>query len=72
MSVRNRGMTLSTPTTISSDLLPTVRNLEEARVLCVDFASVLTVGPDLHEVDDFAHPDHKVVTFDDITEHYRG
>jgi len=65
-------MTLSTPTTISSDLLPTVRNLEEARVLCVDFASVLTVGPDLHEVDDFAHPDHEVVTFDDITEHYRG
>ena len=71
--MRNTCVTTSSPTiSISSDLLPTVRNLEEARILCGDFASVLTVGPDLHEVDDFGHPDHKVVTFDDVTEHHRG
>ena len=61
-------MTTSVPTTsIGSDLLPTVRNLEEARLICGDFTSVLTVGPESHEVDDFGHPDHKVVSFDDIT-----
>jgi predicted protein tyrosine phosphatase len=63
---------MATTTTISSDLLPTVRNLEEARVECSDFASVLTVGPDAHEVDDFGHPDHKVVSFEDITFSVRG
>lgn len=57
---------------IDSDLLPTVRNLEEARSLCGDFSSVLTVGPEPFEVDDFGHPDHKVVTFDDITSNYGG
>ena len=66
-------MTTPVPTTsIGSDLLPTVRNLEEARESCSDFASVLTVGPDPDEVRDFAHPDHKVVSFDDITVNYRG
>ncbi|MFM7047584.1 MAG: dual specificity protein phosphatase family protein [Actinomycetota bacterium] len=66
-------MTTSVPTTsIGSDLLPTVRNLEEARLICGDFTSVLTVGPESHEVDDFGHPDHKVVSFDDITVNYRG
>lgn len=63
---------MTTSTSISSDLLPTVRNLEEARMMCADFASVLTVGPDAHEVDDFGHPDHKVVSFEDITFSVRG
>ena len=61
-------MTTSTPTTsIDSNLLPTVRNLDEARNICHEFSSVLTVGPRRSEVSDFAHPDHKIVTFDDIT-----
>ena len=61
---------MTTSTNISSDistnLLPTVCNIEEARDICKSFASVLTVGPELDEVHDFAHPDHKVVSFDDI------
>ncbi len=66
-------MSTSTPTSkIDSSLLPTVRNLEEAREICGEFASVLTVGPEDFEVDDFGHPAHKVVTFDDITYHYPG
>lgn len=64
-------MTTSSPiTSVNSDLLPTVRNLQEARSICHEFASVLTVGPELSEVADFAHPDHKIVTFDDITVSY--
>ena len=63
-------MTTSTPTTsISSDLLPTVRNIDEAREICNDFTSVLTVGPHRDEVSDFGHPDHKIVTFDDVDAH---
>jgi len=66
-------MSTSTPTSkIDSSLLPTVRNLEEAREICGEFASVLTVGPEDFEVDDFGHPAHKVVTFDDITYHFPG
>ena len=66
-------MSTSTPTTsVSSDLLPTVRNLQEARSICHEFASVLTVGPQLSEVADFKHPDHKIVTFDDITSSFGG
>ena len=66
-------MTTSTPTTsISSDLLPTVRNIDEAREICNDFTSVLTVGPHRDEVSDFGHPDHKIVTFDDVTVAYAG
>jgi predicted protein tyrosine phosphatase len=66
-------MSTFTPTTkVDSSLLPTVRNLEEARETCSEFASVLTVGPEPFEVDDFRHPAHKVVTFDDITCHFPG
>ncbi len=66
-------MTTSTPSTsLSSDLLPTVRNLDEARHICHQFTSVLTVGPRRSEVSDFAHPDHKIVTFDDITVSFGG
>jgi len=64
--------TLITPTTVSSDLLPTIVNLEEARERCASFASVLTAGPSFAEVRDFAHPHHKVVEFDDVSEHYSG
>lgn len=59
--------TLTSPTSISSNLLPTIVNLDEARERCHDFASVLTAGPSLDEVCDFGHPAHKVVEFDDVT-----
>lgn len=66
-------MTSSTPS-VSTDtsLIPTVRNLEEAREACAEFASVLTVGPEEFEVDDFGHDDHKVVSFDDVTYDFGG
>lgn len=49
-------------------ILPvTVRNIREAAQLCHEYDSVLTAGPDLSEVRHFGHPDHKVVSFDDIT-----
>lgn len=67
-----KELIMTTTTSLSSDLLPTVRNIEEARALCNDFAGVLTVGPEYREVRDFGHPDHKVVTFDDITVNIRG
>jgi len=72
MDVRKHPMTFSLPTTISSDLLPTVRNIDEARDTCHNFQSVLTVGPHLDEVADFEHPEHKIVTFDDVTVSYAG
>ncbi|MEY4401853.1 MAG: Dual specificity phosphatase, catalytic domain [Actinomycetota bacterium] len=64
--------TLTSPTSISSDLIPTIVNLEEAREMCHQFGSVITAGPSLREVLDFAHPDHKVVEFDDVTSHHFG
>jgi predicted protein tyrosine phosphatase len=64
--------TLFTPNTVSSDLLPTIVNLEEARERCASFASVLTAGPSFAEVRDFAHPHHKVVEFDDVSAPYAG
>lgn len=65
-------MTTTSTISLSSDLLPTVRNIEEARATCADFDGVLTVGPDYREVHDFGHPEHKVITFDDITVNLRG
>lgn len=35
--------------------------------MCAEYGSVLTVGPDAREVKDFNHPDHKIVTFTDIS-----
>lgn len=59
-------MSNSTNTTQRQLLLPTVRNLEESRAICHEFSSVLTAGPRKSEVKDFNHPDHKIVTFDDV------
>lgn len=59
-------------TSINTDLLPTVRNIDEAREICGDYASVLTVGPHHSEVADFGHRDHKIVTFDDVTSSFGG
>lgn len=64
----NTLMNMSNSTTTTNHILmPTVRNLQESREICHNFSSVLTAGPSLSEVKDFKHPDHKVVTFDDIT-----
>lgn len=52
-------------------LIPTVRNLEEARAICLDYDAVLTSGPDSSEVQ-FGHPIHKVVQFHDTIDPVRG
>ena len=53
-------------TTSTSIRIPTVRNLLEAARLARHYDAILTVGPDRHEVADFCHPNHLVVTFDDV------
>lgn len=68
----NMDNTPTTTATSTNALIPTVRNLEEARTLCHNFSSVLTAGPSLREVKDFGHSDHKVVTFDDVTDERWG
>ncbi|NBO84610.1 MAG: hypothetical protein EBV14_04585 [Actinobacteria bacterium] len=72
--MRNNGiMTTLTPhSPVSSDLLPVIVNLEEARERCHEFESVITAGPSLSEVGDFGHPKHKIVEFDDVTSHHFG
>jgi len=56
----------------SLTLLPTVRNLEEARQECLNYDAVLTAGPYKDEVSDFNHPIHKVVRFGDTTSERNG
>ena len=55
----------TTQHTPSTTFLPTVRNLEEAWNHADEFSSVLTAGPNRDEVE-FDHPDHLVVSFDDV------
>ena len=64
--------TLTPQTSVSSNLLPTIVNLEEARERCHEFGSVITAGPSLREVREFMHPNHKVVEFDDVTSRHFG
>ena len=64
--------TLTSPTSVSSDFLPTIVNLDEARERCHEYASLLTAGPPRDEVCDFGHPAHKVVEFDDVTSRHFG
>lgn len=51
--------------------LPTVRDIDEAELLCHEFGAVLTAGPDATEVR-WSHPNHRVWTFDDTTDMLRG
>lgn len=51
---------------------PTVRNLDEARQICLQFDAVLTAGPYKEEVSDFDHPVHKVVEFRDTMNEQHG
>jgi predicted protein tyrosine phosphatase len=46
--------------------IPTVRNLRESEAICHEFGAVLTVGPEQYEVKGFRHPNHKIVSFDDV------
>lgn len=64
--------TLTPQTSVSSNLLPTIVNLEEARERCHEYGSVITAGPSLQEVRNFMHPNHKVVEFDDVTSRHFG
>ena len=51
----------------TSTQLPVIRNIEEAAELCHEFDAVITAGPEKSEVSDWGHPNHLVVSFDDVT-----
>ena len=55
------------PVSIST-ALPVIRNIEEAAELCHDFDAVITAGPEAYEVSGWDHPNHLVVSFDDVTD----
>ena len=52
---------------LTSTQLPIIRNIEEAAELCHEFDAVITAGPDADEVSGWGHPNHVVVSFDDVT-----
>ncbi len=51
----------------TSTQLPVICNIEEAAELCHEFDAVITAGPEKSEVSDWGHPNHLVVSFDDVT-----
>ncbi|MFM8723315.1 MAG: hypothetical protein ACKOEJ_11485, partial [Acidimicrobiaceae bacterium] len=55
-----------------STQLPVIRNIEEAAELCHEFDAVMTVGPEKYEVSGWGHPNHLVVSFDDVTDNRYG
>ena len=55
------------PVSIST-ALPVIRNIEEAADLCHEFDAVITAGPDAYEVSGWDHPNHLVISFDDVTD----
>ena len=55
------------PVSIST-ALPVIRNIEEAAELCHEFDAVITAGPDAYEVSGWDHPNHLVISFDDVTD----
>ncbi len=55
------------PVSIST-ALPVIRNIEEAAELCHEFDAVITAGPEAHEVSGWDHPNHLVISFDDVTD----
>ena len=52
---------------LTSTQLQIIRNIKEAAELCHEFDAVITAGPDANEVADWGHPNHLVVSFDDVT-----
>jgi predicted protein tyrosine phosphatase len=50
-----------------TDSIPDVLNIMEAQERCHQYDVVITAGPTKREVADFGHPNHKVVSFQDIT-----
>ncbi len=52
---------------LTSTQLPIIRNIEEAAKLCHEFDAVITAGPEADEVSGWGHPNHLVVSFDDVT-----
>ncbi len=59
------------PVSIST-ALPVIRNIEEAAELCHEFDAVITAGPEKSEVSGWGHPNHLVVSFDDVTDNRYG
>ena len=52
----------------TSTALPVIRNIEEAAELCHEFDAVVTAGPEAYEVSGWDHPNHLVISFDDVTD----
>lgn len=57
------------PNPLDGICLPTVRNIEEAELLCCDFDAVITAGPTPSEVV-WGHENHGVWMFQDTTNAY--
>ena len=56
----------------TSTQLPVISNIEEAAELCHEFDAVVTAGPEKFEVSGWGHPNHLVVSFDDVTNNRYG
>ena len=53
---------------LKSTALPIICNIEEAAELCHEFDAVITAGPEAFEVSGWDHPNHLVISFDDVTD----
>lgn len=58
------------PATLNRTELPVVCNIQEAKIINVDYEAVIEVGPTVRECDR-AHSNHRVWIFDD-TDGHRG
>ena len=57
---------INKPTINITSSIPDVLNIMEAHDRCHEYDVVITAGPTRREVADFGHPNHKVVSFQDI------
>lgn len=49
---------------------PIIRNIHEAAKVAHEYDAVVTAGPEASEVAHFGHPNHLVVSFDDVTDQH--
>ena len=61
---RQIGQLIERPQPLNGIALPTVRNIEEAELICFDFEAVITAGPTSDECE-WGHQNHGIWTFHD-------
>ena len=66
---RHVGQLLRRPEDLKGIALPTVRNIEEAELICFDFEAVITAGPTSDECE-WGHQNHGIWTFQDMNNKY--